>query len=417
MGEKRTTRRTYLKVTGVAAGIGLAGGPGYVGAVRGLQQDIPMGSILPITGELEAYGAGMEDAVNLAVEHANEAGGPLGAEITIHNRDSETRPEAGVDRYAGLVAEQNIVGFVGAASSGVSAPIAEVVADDRVMMVSPASTSPIFADLGWVGDLKYFGRTAPNDAQQGVVMARTMDDYLEADTAGFLYIDNPYGEGLASVAEENFEGETVSSVGYDPEATDFTSTLDALFEPDPDAIGFIGYPGEGETIMIQWDEGGYGGEWVLSEGLNDPEFIAGLSDQLEGFYLTTPDPEETVGAEAFEETFPRDEVTLFAPHSYDALFLQALAMHAGGEPTGEAIAANILDVANEPGEEVTVGEFDRAVELLDDGEEIKYIGASSPIEMTENVENLNQFAILQISDGETESLETIPSEEFEGLID
>ncbi|WP_195892480.1 ABC transporter substrate-binding protein [Halopiger goleimassiliensis] len=376
-----------------------------------------MGSILPITGELEAYGAGMEAGVNLAVEHVNDAGGPLGAPIEMNNRDSETRPEAGIDRYAGLIAQQNIVGFVGAASSGVSAPIAEVVGDDRVMMVSPASTSPIFADLGWVNGLKFFGRTAPNDAQQGVVMARTLDDYLEADTAGFLYIDNPYGEGLASIAEENFEGETVSSVGYDPEATDFTSTLDALFDPDPDAIGFIGYPGEGETIMIQWDEGGYGGEWVLSEGLNDPGFIGSLSDILEGFYLTTPDPEETIGAETFEAEFPLEEVTLFAPHSYDALFLQALAMQAGGEPTGEAIAGNILEVANEPGEEVTVGEFDRAVELLEDGEEIQYIGASSPIEMTENVENLNQFAILQITDGDTESLETIPTEEFEGLIE
>lgn len=118
------TRRDYLRATGVAGGVGLAG---YLGVERGaLQGQIPMGSILPLTGELEPYGPGMEATVNLAVEHVNDAGGPLGSEIQMTNRDSETRPEAGLDRYNGLVE------FVDAASSGVSAPFAELVADDRL---------------------------------------------------------------------------------------------------------------------------------------------------------------------------------------------------------------------------------------------------------------------------------------------
>jgi len=376
---------------------------------------IPMGSILPITGSLEAYGSGMQAAVDLAVQHINEAGGPLDREIDINHTDSETRPEAGVNRLQTLISDNDIVGFVGAASSGVSTPLAESVGDEEVMQVSNASTSPVLAELGYNDDdVKFFARTAPNDGQQGIVMGRILDDFIEAETAAFLYVDNPYGEGLANTASEAFDGETLNMVGYGQDAADYTSTLDQVFEGDPDGVGFVGYPGNGTTIMQQWDQGGYGGEWVLSEGVNSPEdFFQPLEDIVEGMYLASPQPEDTAGADRYAEAIG-EENTLFAPHAYDAMFLMALAMERAGEASSTAIAQNIRAVSRPEGETVTVNEFDRAKELLGNDEEINYEGASSPVDFNENLEPLNRFAILQIQDAQAETLETIPREEFEG---
>ena len=376
-------------------------------------EPIPMGSILPVTGSLEAYGSGMQEAVNLAVEHINEAGGPLNREITVTNTDSQTRPEAGVDRFNSLVSEEGILGFVGAASSGVSTPIAEQVGEEEVMQVSNASTSPVLAELGYNDeDVKFFDRTAPNDAQQGVVMGQILNDFIEAETAAFLYVDNPYGEGLANRASQAFDGETLNMVGYGQDAADYTSTLDQVFDGDPDGVGFVGYPGNGTTIMQQWDQGGYGGEWVLSEGVNSPsDFFEPLEDIVEGMYLASPEPENTEGAETFEEEMG-EQNTLFAPHAYDGMFLMALAMERAGEASSTAIAQNIQEVSRPEGETVTVSEFGRAKELLADGNEINYEGASSPVDMNENLEPLNRFAILQISDAQAEILETIPRSEF-----
>lgn len=409
----RIQRREFIKGSSAAAVVGMSGMAGCLedlGVGGGGGGPIPMGSILPITGTLDTLGPDMEAATNLAVEHINDAGGPLGREIEMTNMDSETSEEAGLDRYETLVAEEDVVAVVGAASSGVSAPIAENVADDQVMQISPASTSPIFVNLGLAGDLKYFGRTAPNDAQQGIVMARVLDEYIEADSAGFLYVDNPYGEGLTEVAQENFGGEVVASVGYDDQATDFGSTLDQLFEDDPDAVNWVGYPGEGESILPQWNEGGYGGEWVYSEGLDSQEFLDDYEDLVDGAYLTTPRPEETDGLSRFQEE--HDGSGPFDPHSYDAAFIAALAIEMGGEASGMTIAENFLAVCNEPGEVVTVGEFQEAQDLIADGEDIQYEGASSPLVMNENYETLNQFAINQLNGSEQETLETIPADEF-----
>lgn len=411
-------RRDFVKGVGAASAIGMTGLAGCLGDDDGGGGPIPMGSILPVTGTLSDLGPAMESAVNLAVEHMNDAGGPLDREIDMINTDSETTEEAGLDRYNGLVSDDEVVAIVGAASSGVSTPIAENVADDQVMQISPASTSPALANIGWDDDLKYFGRTAPNDAQQGVVMAQVLqsDDYVGADSAAFMYVDNPYGNGLTEVAVNNFDGDVVAQVGYDDQAQDFTSTLDQVFEDDPDAVGWTGYPGEGQSIMAQWQEGGYGGELVLSEGLNSPDFFGDWADALEGFYVTTPQPEETDGAQTFAEEHNPDNPGPFDAHSYDAAFIAGLAIEMAGEATGTAISENFRDVCNSPGEIVTVGEFERAKELINDGDDVQYEGASSPLSMNANYETLNRFGIGQLSGGELEIVETIPRSEFEGSI-
>ncbi len=409
----RQSRRTFLKGAGAVGTVGLTGLSGCIGDITGGGGPIPFGSILPITGSLSDFGGGMQSAVELAEQHINDAGGPLGRDITVSYTDSETKPEVGQQKYSQLVDENDIIGFVGAASSGVSTPIAEQVASDQVMQVSNASTSPALAEIGYDGDTKYFGRTAPNDVQQGQVMGRILNngDFIGADTAAFLHVDNPYGQGLAEGASEAFDGETVGMVGYAQQTNDYTSTLDSLFSEDPDAIGFVGYPGNGRTILQQWNDGGYGGEWVLSEGLNSGEFFSDLSDIVAGMYVASPDPEQTAGADTFNSEMGSSP-TLFAPHAYDALFMMALAAHKGGEASGTAIAQNLQSISRE-GETVTVGEFEKAKGLIDDGTDINYQGASSPVDMNSALEALNQFAVLQVQDdGSAESLVTIPRDEF-----
>jgi branched-chain amino acid transport system substrate-binding protein len=419
VGERRRDRRAYLKLLG-GAGVG-AGWPGVIESASagsaGARQDdaISMGSLVPVTGTAGVYGKGMQMAVYLAVRDVNKAGGPLGRQIELIDRDSETDPERAVGKLQSLIEDDAIVGFVGGFSSGVSTALAPVAADNRVMQVSHGSTSPVLAEAGYRDGLKYFARTSPNDAQQGIVMARALEEQVGATTAAFLHVNNPYGTGLAEKATEAFGGETTAVVEYDGEANDYTSTLDEVFADDPDAVGFVGYPGNARTIFEQWADGGYGGEWVLSESLNSEEFIADLGDVLEGMYVTTPDPERTKGASRFREQIGNAN-TLFAAHAYDALFLMALAIERAGETSGTAIAESIRAVSQPPGLEITVGEFDRAKVLAAEGEDINYQGASGPVDLNERLEPLNRFALLQVLNGVTETVETIPRSFFEGKL-
>lgn len=439
-----STRRRYLRLAGSAGLAGIAGcmggdtagdggngeeqttsGGGEQKANQASSQSIPMGTIIPITGALSAYGSGMQKAANLAAKNVNGAGGPLGRTLEVFNKDSQTQPSKALQKYSSLVNENNIVGFVGAASSGVSVPIAKRVAKDQVMQVSHASTTPALAEIGFGKDgkkPKYFGRTAPNDAQQGIVMGRILGEkqYVGADKAAFLYVDNPYGEGLARKAKESFPGETTKMVAYSKKATDYSSTLDKLFQGDPDGVGFVGYPGNGKTILKQWAEGGYGGNWVLSEGLNSKKFLTGIRNITSGMYIASPHPETTSGAKEFEKMMGGKN-TLFAPHAYDAMFLQALAIQKAGEASGTAIAKNIREVSRPNSDAdvtVSVGQFEKAKQALKDGKTINYAGASSPVNLNSALEPINRFAIMQVQkQGDvTKVLEEIPRSFFEGKL-
>lgn len=410
-----SARRRYLRHLALGSTTALTSTTGCLKHVTGPStttsvstDPIPIGSILPITGDLKDYGPNMEHATKLAVRHINNAGGPLNRELQLYSRDSATTADIALSKYHELVETHDIVGFVGAASSGVSLPLAEHTAQDQVMQVSNASTTPRLADTGYNAGIKYFGRTAPNDGQQAVVMGQILNDdqYIGADSAAFLYINNTYGKALAEQASDAFNGTTTDLVKYKKDTTDYTATLETLFAGNPDAIGFIGYPGNGRDILKQWADSPYSADWVLSEGLNSSDFFTDLSEITDGMYLASPNPATTEGNLRFKNAFER-ETLLYSPNAYDAVFLQALAMHKAGEASGKAIATTIQSISRD-GTPVTVNEFEKAKRLINSGEPINYQGASGVLNLNTKLEPLTKYEILEITNGSTTTKETLP---------
>jgi hypothetical protein len=74
----------------------------------------------------------------------------------------------------------------------------------------------------------------------------------------------------------------------------------------------------------------------------------------------------------------------------------ALAIEKAGEATGTAIWDNIRDVANAPGKEVNdIGE---ALQLIREGKDINYQGASGEITFDKNGDVFGEYAIFSIAD-------------------
>jgi ABC-type branched-subunit amino acid transport system substrate-binding protein len=380
-------------------------------------EPISLGSIFPITGTNSAYGGGHQQAFNLAVEEINGTGGVLGGrEINPINRDTEGSPSRAAQKFRTMINQEGIVGLVGPYSSGIGTTLAPIARDNQVMEVSNGNTSPALATAGIneSNGVKYYGRTSPNDVQQALVMARVLNQRVEAESASFLYVDNPYGQGLAEQASENFDGETLNMVGYSQQTSDYTSTLDSVFEGDPDAVGAVMYPGNGRTILQQWNDGGYGGQWVGAEAILSPELLSDLSDIVEGMYITSP---QTANSSTFQENMGGEEnITQFAPHAYDATYLVSLAMHKAGEATGTGIAENIRSVSrpNDGDTTVSVAEFQAGKDALDNDEALNYDGASGSVDLNENLEPVVPYRVLQVEGGEASVIEEVPLSYFDG---
>ena len=170
-----------------------------------------VGHLTALTGPLSYFGESQSRAAQLAADHLNRVGDAAGASVVVVDRDTGVDPSRGVEAARALLGQEGAAAVLGAAASGVTVAVAEqVTVPAGVLQVSGSSTAPAITLLE---DGDFLFRTALSDAAQGVVLADLAVE-LGYETAGVLYIDNPYGQGLAARFVEAFtaRGGTVTAM-------------------------------------------------------------------------------------------------------------------------------------------------------------------------------------------------------------
>lgn len=343
---------------------------------------LTVGTLLPQTGSLAFLGPPEFAGVQLAVNDINEAGGVLGNDVVKIDSDSGDASTDIASQSVGRLLSQDVDAIIGAASSGVSLTVIDQITQNGVVHFSPANTSPDFTDYD---DNGLYFRTAPSDVLQGRVMGDLLiqDGYLDV---AIMNLEDPYGTGLAENVKQAIEdggGTVVESISYDPKAPNFSAEVTQVAAANPEALVLIGFD-ETKKIVPELAAQNVGPDslplYFVDGNLTDysKDFDPGL---LEGVKGTLPGA-ETTGE--FKDNLLAVDPSLtgfsYAPESYDATVLTALAAVAAGSDSGEAIASELVNVSRE-GEKCT--DFAGCVELLDAGEDIDYDGVSGPIEFSD----------------------------------
>jgi len=359
------------------------------------KEPIKVGALFSLTGGLAPYGPPIVNGAKLAVDQVNKAGGIFGRKLELIIRDTATAPAVGRDAASKLINLDRVVAIIGALSSGVTVASSSITIPAKIVLISPASTSPMLTDLK---DNDFVFRTCVSDALQGVVQAKLAVDF-GYKTTSVIYVNNPYGKGLAQVFKKEFEargGKVLAMVPYEEGKPSYRGEVEKAISPGPGVLNLIGYPVDGNKMLVQSVELGYEGTYLFSDGMKG-EAVAGgpAAEYIEGTFGTAPGALEVEVAKAFEEDYKKtfgSSTVPFRAQCYDALALIALAIEKVGpsfldmtqEEQGAAIRDNLRFVANPPGEEVTYNEFAKAFKLLEEGKDINYQGASGPITFDEN---------------------------------
>lgn len=336
-------------------------------------------TVLPETGNLAFLGPPEFAGAELAVQEINEAGGVLGADVTLDQGDSgDTSTDIAnqtVDRQLAAGADA----FIGAASSGVSFTFLDKLVENCKIHFSPANTSPDFTD--YADDDLYF-RTAPSDVLQGRVLADLMIEE-GVTTASFMALQDPYGEGLLQYSTEPFAdsgGEIVDSFTYDPQAAEFSAEVDRIVSGDPEALVIIGFE-ETSKILTSLFEAGFTTESGKRIFLVDGNVGNALGEQLpagsmEGIRGTLPAAEITGDfQDRLLEVDPELIDFSYGPETYDAVVIVALAAAIAGTDNPAEVAAQINGVTRD-GEVCET--FADCIALIDAGTDIDYDGPSGP---------------------------------------
>lgn len=106
--------------------------------------EVKIGVIQALTGDLGTYGQPMTDAIRLAVKEVNENGGVLGKNLTLIVEDTQTSESASVDAANKLVKVDKVPVVIGATGSGSSMAIIDITTGNGVLQISPSNTAPDF---------------------------------------------------------------------------------------------------------------------------------------------------------------------------------------------------------------------------------------------------------------------------------
>ena len=343
---------------------------------------VKVGVILGFTGPIESLTPNMRDSAVLAFKEVSDSGNFLdGKTIEVVTADSTCVDAAAATAAAErLITSDSVVAIMGADCSGVTTAIANNVAiPNGVVMVSPSATSPA---LSTIDDNGLFFRTAPSDARQGEVLASILKD-RGIESVAVTYTNNDYGKGLSDSFISSYEamGGTITiSAAHEDGKGDYSAEVGALAAAGGELLVVLGYADQGGVGIIRTsvDTGAFD-TFALGDGMYADSLIEAIGDDLEGTIGSVP-WSEGEGADAFVTVTEAAGVngdSSFTRESYDAGALIALAMQAGGSADRATIAANLLSVANAPGEKILPGELGKALEILAGGGEVDYVGATN----------------------------------------
>ncbi|MDJ0572071.1 MAG: ABC transporter substrate-binding protein [Pleurocapsa sp. MO_192.B19] len=377
---------------------------------------LKLGTLAPTTGDLSSIGQNWPTAVQLAVDTINECGGVNESSVSLITEDSQTEPSAGSSAMTKLAEVDKVAGVVGAFASSVSGAAIDVAVRNKVMMVSPGSTSPVFTERAKNGEFDgYWARTAPPDTYQSQALA-ALADWRGFKNVSTVVINNDYGVGFEqqfTTAFKKLDGNIVGKpVRHDPKAATLDSEAKAAFGSKPDAVAAVLYAETGSALLKSAFEQGLtdGVTVLLTDGVYSDDFIRQVGKTADGKSIIAGALGTVPGAngKALEEFTAlwnektQKELTAYVPHNWDAAVLMMLAAEASDANTGEGIKSKILEVANAPGTEVS--DACEAIKLVRQGEDINFQGASGNVDIDENGDVVGSYDVWQVGEDGTLSV-------------
>lgn len=286
---------------------------------------VNIGGLWELTGATAAYGVVQDNAIQLAVEQRNEAGGIDGKEVNYHSYDNQGTPEEAATGMTYLIEQGNsvVLGPATAALTFATQPVAESAEVPFVSATTTVDDATINSKTGEVWE--YFYRTSFEISFQGAAIAEFANQNGYSTAAVLKDNSTDYGQNLTDIFVNNFDGDVIIDESYISGDTDFSSVLTNVKSQKPDVIFIAGYYQEAGPIIKQAREMGIDIAIVGPNGLGNQNIVelAGAKNMTNVYYVAhfvyTEDADQDVQDfyNAYVEKFGT-EPDMFSAVAYDA---------------------------------------------------------------------------------------------------
>lgn len=341
---------------GIAAMMVILAGCGNADTANNDEETIKIGSMFELTGAAAAYGTSMNNAVHMAVDEINEAGGIDGKQVEIVEYDTKTDETEATSITTRLGTRDNVAAIIGPATTGSmqaaipSANAAEVpimsptATDDGVLTAADGSVHP------------YAWRTSFTNSFQGSSLAQFANSHLGA-TKAVILSDNSsdYAIGLTNTFSDVFDGEIVAVENFSEGETDFNAVLTNIKDLDFDVLYVPGYYEEAGPIIKQAREMGIMQPILGPDGMGNEILreLAGAENMNDVYYtshfvVSSEDPKVQEFVKNYKDEFGID-ADMFTGLAYDSVYVIKEAIESAGSSNPKDVNDALTNITDFPG--------------------------------------------------------------------
>jgi branched-chain amino acid transport system substrate-binding protein len=302
-------------------------------------QEIRIGVAGPLTTPSATFGVEMRQAVDLAIDERNAAGGVLGAKIVAEVIDDQADAEKGKAAARALCDDPRALAVVGHVNSGVMLASEKTYADCGLPVLTPMASNPAITEQGLANVFRLTNR----DDRKGPGLARWLTTKMGKKAAVVVDDGTPYGKGIADQFSSGFAaagGAVVKRWTAKAGETDFAAEVAEL--PKDFDVLFFGGIKEGAYILKDMRKAGLkqvfaagDGCWSVGGFIKPAE---GAATAGEGVRILSAAPAvgKVPGSAEFAERYQArfGPINNYAASSYDSARVVMSAIEAAADKKG-----------------------------------------------------------------------------------
>jgi len=309
---------------------------------------LKIGSMGPLTGPYAADGNDIKNGVLAAIDVINDEGGLPGFDkIELFPQDTACDPKQAVAAANKLI-NLEVSGVIGAYCSSSTIPASATLAEEDILMITPASTHQDVTDRG----LPYMFRMCGRDDDQAPAAVKFMIEGLKAKSIFIVDDKTTYSQGLADGVRMNAEKNGMKVLGHDhvnQGDKDFSAILTMVKRANPDVFYMsLQNHASGSIMAIQARRIGLKSKILSQDAMYHPNFIKVAKKAAEGVYVTYGYTDKSTPAyKAYEKRFTAKygEIGAYGTYAYDAAtaLFKAIKMAKSTDPAKVKAALLKLD--------------------------------------------------------------------------
>jgi branched-chain amino acid transport system substrate-binding protein len=307
---------------------------------------IRIGIVGPFSGRSADSGNRLANAVRMAIDEQNAAGGLLGAQIEAVISDDEGVPEKSTLVAQRLVDDMAVLGVIGPMNSGAVLAAGSIYERGRLPFITPAATNPRVTEQGWKAAFRLAGR----DDREGPGSAVFIADVIKPKKVVLISDKTAFEAGIVKevdrVLKERGIATDIQEVSADDR--DLAPLISSIKASQADFV-YIGMTGPQAALFLkQAAQAGTKIRGLGNGSLREREtFIKAAGGEAEGIYVSynAQDPRIVPQAQDFITKFRAKynaSVSAYEPQAYDAANILLGAIKAAGVKGGKINRADVL---------------------------------------------------------------------------